>query len=620
MARVQVQFGGKNGRVYDLETNEDLVAIRTRDEGSIEDAPLSGASRRLLDVLEPVVRYRDAGVEVFHLRSGGQSVRDEVRAMFTSEPAIRFAGRVLADPVFKPEVPITGDMPAAPSVKEPVLYSENIFIKFTKAVTAAKAKAAISAAGLKMKRSVEYLDHAYFVEAPEGTGLAVFGMALDMLHKDGVELCHPELLRPRQLRGAFPPQWHLFTTKVGGVSVNAHASVEDAWKVSTGKGITIAIIDTGVDIDHEEFASAGKIVAPRNATAGAIHPNDPRPQTNAEKHGTACAGVACGDGKAGASGVAPSAKLMPIRLQSALGSQSEADAFAWAADHGADVISCSWGPVDGDWFDPTDPGHRATAPLPDNTRLAIEFALTKGRGGKGCVICWAAGNGNESVDNDGYASHPGVIAVGACNDTNTRSVYSDTGKALWCAFPSNDFDLEAQVLPAPPPIGGVWTVAHPKALTKGIWTTDWSGAKGYNKGGTTAAGDALGNYTNSFGGTSSAAPGVAGVAALVLAANPALTGSDVKDVLKATCDRIDPANGAYGADGHSALYGFGRVNAAAAVALAVSQGTGTPKTVAAAPASRGAAATKSAARKVAARRVAAPARRSRRARTGAKKR
>ena len=170
MARVQVQFGGKNGRVYDLETNEDLVAIRTRDEGSIEDAPLSGASRRLLDVLEPVVRYRDAGVEVFHLRSGGQSVRDEVRATFTSEPAIRFAGRVLADPVFKPEVPITGDMPAAPSIKEPVLYSENIFIKFTKAVTAAKAKAAISAAGLKMKRSVEYLDHAYFVEAPEAPG------------------------------------------------------------------------------------------------------------------------------------------------------------------------------------------------------------------------------------------------------------------------------------------------------------------------------------------------------------------------------------------------------------------------------------------------------------------
>jgi subtilisin family serine protease len=255
---------------------------------------------------------------------------------------------------------------------------------------------------------------------------------------------------------------------------------------------------------------------------------------------------------------------------SGLGSQGEADAFAWAADNGADVISCSWGPIDGDWWDPADAAHRAFIPLPDNTRLAIEHALANGRGGKGCVICWAAGNGNESVDNDGYASHPGVIAVAACNDRGKRSVYSDTGKALWCAFPSDDSALEAvDQLPQPRPKGGVWDEDHPEPRTPGIWTTDISGAPGYNRGAGTSGGDALGNYTNSFGGTSSATPGVAGVAALVLAVNKKLRHEEVKDILKRACDRIDTAKGAYDSTtGHSLLYGFGRLNAAKAVKLA----------------------------------------------------
>ena len=146
-------------------------------------------------------------------------------------------------------------------------------------------------------------------------------------------------------------------------------------------------------------------------------------------------GSLCGTATNGASGVAPHAKLMPIRLASGLGSQREADAFKWAADNGADVISCSWGPVDGDWWDNNDPQHTQVAHLPTSTRLAIDYVTTNGRGGKGCVVLFAAGNGNESVDNDGYASYPKVIAVAACNDRSRRSIYSDFGKAVWCAFP-----------------------------------------------------------------------------------------------------------------------------------------------------------------------------------------
>jgi subtilisin-like proprotein convertase family protein len=264
-------------------------------------------------------------------------------------------------------------------------------------------------------------------------------------------------------------------------------------------------------------------------------------------HGQACAGVAVADGNFGASGVAPRAKLMPIRLASALGSQSEADAIVWAADQGADVISCSWGPEDGDFEDPKDPLHRHIEPLPDSTRLALDYAVRKGRGGRGCVVCFAAGNGNESVDNDGYASYANVIAVAACDDTGKKAPYSDFGKAVWCSFPSNHYYT---------------------SLTRGIWTTDRTGGRGYNQG-NAGAGDAAGNYTNSFGGTSSACPGAAGVAALVLARNPALRWDEVRDVLKRCADRIDAAGGNYDATGRSPWYGYGRLNARRAVELAL---------------------------------------------------
>jgi subtilisin-like proprotein convertase family protein len=184
-------------------------------------------------------------------------------------------------------------------------------------------------------------------------------------------------------------------------------------------------------------------------------------------------------------------------------------------------------------------------PLPDSTRLAIDWAVTNGRNGKGCVITWAAGNGNESVDNDGYASYEKVIAVAACHAKEKKSAYSDFGKAIWCTFPSND-----TVLPSP-----------------GIWTTDRSGTAGYNPG-QVSRGDAAGNYVNDFGGTSSACPGVAGVAALILARNPSLRWDEVKDLLKRSCDKIDTSGGKYGADGHSINYGYGRVNAKRAVELA----------------------------------------------------
>ena len=538
MADVSLRYGGKTGSTFNFSTSDAFMVVRTRSRMALADAPLSGRSREVLSGFRPQATFREHGVAILKLDRPDEARRDAARTTLGQDAAIEFAGRGL----------VSTDDPAGSAV--PVVYTENVFVRFAAGVKSAAIKHLLGQHQLLIKRPVAWLSQGYFVGAPAGTGLGVFEIANLLLDAPEVELCHPEIVRERRTRAAAPQQWHLKAASIAGKRITAHASVTSAWRQSTGKGIVIAIIDDGVDVNHEELSAAGKIVSPRDVTQDS---NDPRPGRG-DDHGTACAGVACADGRKGASGVAPGAKLMPVRLASQLGSMDEADAFAWAADHGADVISCSWGPADGEWWNPADPVHRLAVPLPDSTRLAIDHAVSKGRKGKGCVICFAAGNGNESVDLDGYASYAQVIAVAACNDTSLRSVYSDYGAAVWCAFPSSDF--------------GNPDTGHPEALTPGIWTTDRSGNAGYNPGGNTRRGDLAGNYTNSFGGTSSASPGVAGVVALILGRNPALGAAEVRAILKQSCDPIDKAGGDDDQAGHSPYYGYGRVNAAKAVKLA----------------------------------------------------
>ncbi|WP_445633192.1 Peptidase S8 [Nostoc sp. DSM 114161] len=531
---VEVRYGGENGQRYELAISDEHIVVRTENRSPLigqrpfEVAPVSIAARSILNQFELTARFRQAGVEILRAKvpTQGVALRDRARAILNEEPKVEFAGRVLVDP----------------RSQEPVIYTENLFVKFDNRQESRVCEEVLGRYNLTIKRKLEYARNAYFVSAPANTGLAIFDIAQTLLNEQSVELCHPELVRELRPRQVFPQQWHLKQTTINGKVINAHANVEAAWKLSDGTGATIAIIDDGVDLDHEEFRSSGKIVAPRDVTRKT---NDPRPG-NDDNHGTACAGVACANGNFGASGVAPGAKLIPIRLASALGSQNEADAFVWAAQNGADVISCSWGPADGVWFEPNDPLHNQKVPLPDSTRLAIDFAINNGRNGKGCVVLFAAGNGNESVDNDGYASYQNVIAVAACNDYGTRSAYSDFGKAIWCAFPSNNGDA---------------------SQTPGIWTTDRSGTVGYNSG-KVSLGDTGGNYTNEFGGTSSACPGAAGVVALIIARNPNLRWDEVRDIIKRSCDRIDPVGGKYDANGRSPFYGYGRINALKAVELA----------------------------------------------------
>jgi subtilisin family serine protease len=552
----KVKYGGKKGKTVELEESPDLVAVRTKDNMEMGDMNLSRASQEMLADTVQVVKFPDSGITIIKMadepqatasRGGGDeepgrkglagppdtTKRDATRAALKQEDDIRFAGRVLQDKE-------TGEV---------TLYTENFFVKFFDATKEEDCLAIIEKYKLTIKDKLAFAKNAYFVCAAEGTGLAVFNIAETILNEKIVEYCHPELVQERRFKGIHPLQWHLTKTSINGKAVDAHVNIEAAWQLTKGKGTTIAIIDDGVDVDHPEFA--GRIVHPFDST---FKEGTGRPVANDDNHGTACAGMACASGlKDGASGTAPESFLMPIRLRSGLGSMSEANAFAWAAQHGADVISCSWGPTDGDWWDPSHPLHNKQTLLPDSTRMAMEFAMKEGRGGKGCVILFAAGNGNEATANDGYVSHPGVIAVSACNDTGKRSVYSDFGEQVWVAFPSGDFAWKP--------------LKHPAPLSQGLRTTDRAAAAGYD--GT--------NYTNSFGGTSGACPGMAGVVALMLAANPALTPPQVKEIIRNSCDIIDTEGGEYDANKHSVYYGYGRINAEKAVQNAKGISNAPPK-------------------------------------------
>lgn len=536
----QYQYGGKKGLTLQLTEAMDLVVVRTKKPTDVKNLSLSRTSRQLLSKMMPVASFPEANVTVYKciekknsrsITGGSMKLRNQVRKNFNEEKEIRFAGRVLKDA----------------KSGEPVVYTENFFVKFKDKTPSKECKAIIKDLGLKVKEQLGFAECAYFICAESGTGMQIFDLSAKLLKNSAVEFCHPELVRQKKHRAIFPSQWHLQPLNRNGILIDQHVHVEPAWEKTKGAGITIAIVDDGVDQNHEEFA--GKIVSPYDTV---IDEQDGNPKRDGEDHGTACAGVACAAGIHKASGVAPEAMLMPIR-SGGLGSLAESKAFWWATDNGADVISCSWGPMDGPWWDSEDPQHFREFPLPDSTRLAIDYAIEHGRNGKGCVIVWAAGNGNESCDLDGYASYPKVMAVAASNDRGVRSYYSDYGQSVWCCFPSSDVD--SRYVPVP----------RPQPLTPGIWTTDRLGRQGYNQGAPTA-GDMDGSFTNSFGGTSSSCPGVAGVAALMLAANPELTWEEVRMIIKNSCDQIDAEFGDYDANGHSPFYGYGKINAAKAVA------------------------------------------------------
>jgi subtilisin-like proprotein convertase family protein len=329
-------------------------------------------------------------------------------------------------------------------------------------------------------------------------------------------------------------QWHLNGT--------TGANVMNAWSpTSIGTGITIGIIDDGFQHSHPDLAPAYSLGDSYDFNGRDFDPEPP--SYNFDDHGTACAGVAAarGNNGIGVAGVAYNANLAGLRLIAApVTDEDEADAFAFHND-AIQIKSSSWGPNDRQ-LTLEGPGPLAVA--------AFENGVTTGRGGRGTIYLFAGGNGAEFGDNanfDGYVARRETIAVGAVGDNGVKAPYSEEGACLVVTAPSSGGNL-------------------------GITTTDRVGDDGFNFDGHFDLPDL--NYTETFGGTSSASPLVAGVAALMLQRNPNLGWRDVQEILVKSAKKIDSGDPDWitnGAGLHfNHKYGAGEVDAAAAVQLASS--------------------------------------------------
>lgn len=375
-----------------------------------------------------------------------------------------------------------------------------------------------------------------------GTLAAMDALALDA----GVEAAEPQLARRMTKRFTpndtlFSKQWHLKNTGQSGITPGIDVNVTTVWDTYRGTGIRLAIVDDGLQISHPDLSP--------NYDSADSHdwndatPNDPSPNVAADFHGTSCAGVAGarGNNALGVSGAAPEVSLVGLRLIAANETdQEDADAMNWKSNL-IQVKSNSWGPGD--------TSHTLEAP---GTLMAaaLATATTSGRGGLGTIFLWAGGNGGDVGDNsnyDGYANSRFTIAVGAVDSSGHRSYYSEPGANLIISAPSNGDVL-------------------------GITTVDLTGSNGYNPDTQNPTNYADTNYTDDFGGTSSACPLAAGVVALLLQSKPTLGWRDVQEILIHSATKVDATDPDWitnAAGFHfNHQYGAGLINAQAAVTLA----------------------------------------------------
>ncbi len=315
-------------------------------------------------------------------------------------------------------------------------------------------------------------------------------------------------------------QWQWRNTGQGGGTAGADVSVEQAWDVTRGAGVRVAVIDNGFDADHDDLAPGVSAVSGFfTASGGFTQGTAGMPDNN---HGTFCAGMvgARQNNGRGGCGAAPRAELMLIAaLGDQVGTQTTlARAVAYAGDprtevpgaspgDGADILVSSLGPNGANWN------------LTTTLELAIEGAAANGRSGRGLAIFWAASNGNNvDVTLDEVVSHPDVIAV-VRSDRNDREDNAARGATVELIAPGKD-----------------------------VYST--------------RSGNTYGTST----GTSFAAPCAAGCAALALSVNRNLTRNQLRQIMRDSADKIGGAT--YDSNGHNDDYGFGRVNAAKAVGRA----------------------------------------------------
>jgi subtilisin family serine protease len=419
--------------------------------------------------------------------------------------------------------------------KGAVIPTGTLTLQFKPDVEKAEQEAILAEFGLEIVEDLDFLPHGYTVRLTDAAVENPLKIAAKLQGRVEVEVAEPDLsfqISPAHVPSdsLYPRQWHLKNRgDQTGLTAGADVKAEEAWAFTRGRReIVVCVMDDGFDLGHPDFSAAGKIVAPRDFGGDDFVPN---PEAADDNHGTACAGVAIAEENgSGVVGLAPGCAFMPIRTSGWISDNAIVALFQYAMDNGADVISCSW--TASAW----------NFPLSTKMHAIIKKVATQGRAnGKGCVILFAAGNDDRPLDGvkdgqisvQGFGLHPNVLCVGASNSLDQRSTYSNFGPKLAFCAPSSG------------------------SPGRRIVTTDRRGIHGYQSG----------DYTFSFGGTSSATPLAAGLAALILSLNPDLTSAEVRQVMMATADKIDAAHGDYDAEGHSIWFGHGRINAYRALAM-----------------------------------------------------
>ena len=428
-------------------------------------------------------------------------------------------------------------------------FYREIVIRFKAKVSAPARRKHLRAEGLEVVRRAAFSRDAVIARDPRdkrrGDDLVRIANRLAM-RDDDIVYSAPNFVSEyrRNAVPVIPPQqWHLDNTGCyPGQLVGQDVRAKEGWAIGMGNAsVVVAVLDDGVDIDHPALAnhiwrnpdssSQDKCGRDYTCAPGSQGFYNPRPKTfNApyadptqnDIHGTPCAGlIAANAPDARAYGVAVGCKILPAKIFNGsflTPDENVANAIQYAASI-ADILSFSW----------DCPSHPAT-------QDAIVAAATKGRQGKGCTVFCSAGN--SGMDTVAFpAALVSSVAVGSSTGDGSHAPYSNGGAEISVVAPSGD------------------------GLTN-VFTCDVSVPNmGFNPG-DDMLGGADGLYTNGFSGTSASVPIAAGVGAVLLSAYPNLTAAQMKTILEQSADKIGTG---YDATGHSDLFGYGKVNLAAAL-------------------------------------------------------
>lgn len=373
---------------------------------------------------------------------------------------------------------------------------------------------------------------------------------------------------------------------IAGYDINIDQTHLDGY---FGKLIKVAISDTGLEIAHPDLVDNINTALNKDYTLAAPYFGDPTNPNATGDHGTSVAGIigARGWNNVGIRGVAPTARLSGINY---LMSDFSAAITYDQASGNYDVFNYSYGAD----FIPT------TYEIDSDYNDLLQNGFINGRNYKGQVYVKSAGNsffecdvyhsdlyrfnsvcGSHNANTDPDNVLPWMIVVGAVNAKGISSSYSSAGSSLWISAP-----------------GGEYGTKDPAILTTDVvgcargYAETGSGKTAFDKG--TESLNSNCNYTNTFNGTSSAAPHVTGAVAVLMEVNPNLTARDIKHILATTATKVDSSRGVtnhpygYDLDNHDYefgwttnaagyhfhnWYGFGMLNVDAAVAMAKTYST-----------------------------------------------